>query len=63
MAKLENNKELIMERVHELEKALQSLRATYEIAIKKIEELCEDKQSMRQEIFKLKGMYEKQSTQ
>lgn len=52
-----------MERVHELEKALQSLRATYEIAIKKIEELCEDKQSMRQEIFKLKGMYEKQSTQ
>jgi uncharacterized protein Yka (UPF0111/DUF47 family) len=58
MAKQENNKEYIMERIHDLEKALESLKATYEIALKKIEELCDDKQEMRQEIFKLKGMYE-----
>jgi hypothetical protein len=56
--KQENNKELIMERIHDLEKALESLQATYQLALKKIEELCEDKQEMRQEIFKLKGMYE-----
>tara|TARA_R100000278_G_scaffold116959_1_gene96645 strand:+ start:267 stop:461 length:195 start_codon:yes stop_codon:yes gene_type:complete len=54
----ENNKEHIMEKIHDLEKALASLQATYQIALKKIEELCEDKQEMRQEIFKLKGMYE-----
>ncbi len=47
-----------MEKIHDLEKALASLQATYQIALKKIEELCEDKQEMRQEIFKLKGMYE-----
>ena len=47
-----------MERIHDLEKALESLQATYEIALRKIEELCDDKQEMRQEIFKLKGMYE-----
>jgi hypothetical protein len=58
MAKQENNKEYIMERIHDLEKALESLQATYQIALKKIEELCDDKQEMRQEIFKLKGMYE-----
>jgi hypothetical protein len=58
MAKQENNKEYIMERIHDLEKALESLKATYQIALKKIEELCDDKQEMRQEIFKLKGMYE-----
>ena len=58
MVKQENNKELIMERIHDLEKALESLQATYQIALKKIEELCDDKQEMRQEIFKLKGMYE-----
>jgi chromosome segregation ATPase len=58
MAKQENNKEYIMEQIHDLEKALESLKATYQIALKKIEELCDDKQEMRQEIFKLKGMYE-----
>ena len=58
MAKQENNKEYIMERIHDLEKALESLQASYQIALKKIEELCDDKQEMRQEIFKLKGMYE-----
>jgi len=63
MVKQENNKELIMERIHDLEKALESLQATYQIALKKIEELCEDKQEMRQEIFKLKGMYEQQSAE
>ena len=63
MAKQENNKELIMERIHDLEKALESLQATYQIALKKIEELCDDKQEMRQEIFKLKGMYEQQSAE
>ena len=46
-----------MEKIHDLEKALASLQATYQIALKKIEELCVDKQEMRQEIFKLKGMY------
>ena len=51
-------REYIMERIHDLEKALESLKATYQIALKKIEELCDDKQEMRQEIFKLKGMYE-----
>ena len=61
--KQENNKELIMERIHDLEKALESLQATYQIALKKIEELCEDKQEMRQEIFKLKGMYEQSAEQ
>jgi len=63
MVKQENNKELIMERIHDLEKALESLQATYQIALKKIEELCDDKQEMRQEIFKLKGMYEQQSAE
>ena len=63
MVKQENNKELIMERIHDLEKALESLQATYQIALKKIEELCEDKQEMRQEIFKLKGMYEQSAEQ
>ena len=58
MVKQENNKEYIMERIHDLEKALESLQETYQIALKKIEELCDDKQEMRQEIFKLKGMYE-----
>ena len=58
MVKQENNKEYIMERIHDLEKALESLQAAYQIALKKIEELCDDKQEMRQEIFKLKGMYE-----
>lgn len=58
MVKQENNKEYIMERIHDLEKSLESLQATYQIALKKIEELCDDKQEMRQEIFKLKGMYE-----
>jgi hypothetical protein len=58
MVKQENNKEYIMERIHDLEKALESLQASYQIALKKIEELCDDKQEMRQEIFKLKGMYE-----
>ena len=47
-----------MERIHDLEKTLESLQASYQIALKKIEELCDDKQEMRQEIFKLKGMYE-----
>lgn len=63
MVKQENNKELIMERIHDLEKALESLQATYQLALKKIEELCEDKQEMRQEIFKLKGMYEQSAEQ
>ena len=63
MVKQENNKELIMERIHDLEKALESLQATYQLALKKIEELCDDKQEMRQEIFKLKGMYEQQSAE
>ena len=44
-----------MEKIHDLEKALASLQATYQIALKKIEELCVDKQEMRQEIFKLKN--------
>ena len=52
-----------MERIHDLEKALESLKATYQIALKKIEELCDDKQEMRQEIFKLKGMYEQSAKQ
>ena len=52
-----------MEKIHDLEKALESLQATYQIALKKIEELCEDKQEMRQEIFKLKGMYEQSAEQ
>lgn len=63
MVKQENNKEYIMERIHDLEKALESLQATYQLALKKIEELCEDKQEMRQEIFKLKGMYEQSAEQ
>lgn len=62
MVKQENNKELDMEQIHDLEKALKSLQETYNLALKKIEELCDDKQEMRQEIFKLKGMYE-QSTE
>ena len=63
MVKQENNKEYIMERIHDLEKALESLQASYQIALKKIEELCDDKQEMRQEIFKLKGMYEQSAKQ
>jgi hypothetical protein len=52
-----------MEQIHDLEKALKSLQETYNLALKKIEELCDDKQEMRQEIFKLKGMYQEQSVE
>lgn len=63
MVKQENNKELDMEQIHDLEKALKSLQETYNLALKKIEELCDDKQEMRQEIFKLKGIYQEQSVE
>lgn len=37
-----------------LQKAYDSLKATYEIALKKLEKVIDDKQQMRQEIFRLK---------